>query len=79
MVVPLELVRRMFGWQGVELADHPFQSNITELERVIRLVRSVVAWGHPTPANVTVVPGEENFSDIFFCVLCTCSSLVLLE
>ena len=79
MVVPIDLVCRMFGWQRVELSDHPFQGNITQLERVVRLDFSAVTWRHPAPANVTVVSGEKNFLDIFFCVLLICGSLVLLE
>ena len=79
MVVPFNLVCRMYGWQGVELPDHPFQGDIAELERVVRLDCSVVAWRHPPPANVTVVSGEKDFFDIFFCFLAICGNLVLLE
>ena len=51
-----------------QFGDHPLQSNIAELHRVIGLHDVLIALGEPTSANVSVVPGKVNLFDILMIV-----------
>lgn len=65
MLVKVEsFVRR----ELLHLGDHPFQSNVTELHRVIGLLDVLVALGEPTSANVSVIAGKVDLFDIFMVV-----------